>query len=72
MTRQQTIDAIQALGLRCTFIRETGEFRITPNLGPLPGGRLAQERHRAEVEAKAYYTDDKADALDTARAMVAK
>jgi hypothetical protein len=69
MTRQQTIDAIKALGLRCTFIRETGEFRVAYNLGPLPGGRGAQARQREQEEAGAYYTDDKEDALGTARSM---
>lgn len=72
MTRADTLAAIHALGLRASYDRQSGEFRIAPNLGPLPGGRGAQADHRAREEARAYYTDSKADALGTARAMAAE
>lgn len=69
MTRQQTIDTIKALGLRCSF--RDGEFRIAPNLGPLPMGRGAQALQCEREEAGAYYTNDKEDALGTAKLMAA-
>jgi hypothetical protein len=69
MTRAETIAAIEALGLRASYDRESGEYRVAPNLGPFPGGRGFQREYLAREERGAYYTPDKADALATARAM---
>lgn len=69
MKRQEVIDAIKAMGLRCKFVTETQEFRITPNMGPLPGGRLYQKAYWEREENAAYYTQDKLDAIGTAKHM---
>lgn len=72
-TQAETFAAIRALGLA---IRATGwgDFRIAPRLdtlGAAPGAtREARQEAIALQESVAYYTDDLADALDTARAMV--
>ena len=59
MTVKQTISAVRALG--CSCIRTWhNEFRV--NLPEARGGS----------EATAYYTEDAEDAIDTARAMLAR
>ena len=57
MTQAETLRAIRHLGL-LVRVRD-GEFRVT-----FPG--LSVER----AEAVAYYTEDREDALGTARAMI--
>lgn len=57
MTQTETIKAIRAMGLTCT-VRDR-EYRIT-----FPG--LSRDR----AEAIAYYTDDRQDAVITARVMI--
>ncbi|ARB13888.1 hypothetical protein Ccr2_gp335 [Caulobacter phage Ccr2] len=73
MTRAQALAQMNALpGIIASFERETGEYRVTLRFGPLPMGRGAQEWMRARREAVASYSDDKADALATARDMSAR
>ena len=72
MTRAQTIEAIKALGLRCKYITETREYRVWPNFGHFPGGRGFQAHYLKREEECAYYTEDKQDALDTARDMATR
>jgi hypothetical protein len=69
MTRKETLEAIRALGLLASFDPETREYRVAPNLGPLPCGRGFQAQRRAAEERAAYYTPDATDATDTARRM---
>lgn len=70
MKRADVIKTITDMGLRCRYIPETGEYRVAPNLGPLPGGRGFQQAYHEKEEAQAYYTNDKADAIGTAKQMV--
>ncbi len=72
MTRKEVVEAIKALGLRCKYIPETREYRIAPNFGPFPGGRGFQAHYLKREEACAYYTEDKEDALGTARDMATR
>jgi hypothetical protein len=58
MTKRDTMQAIKALGL--TVRHDGNEYRV--NYPKLAG--MSHDR-----EATAYYTDDAADALDTAKAM---
>lgn len=71
MTQKETLAAIRALGLKASYDRETREYRVTLNFGPLPGGRGAQEHMRRREEACASYQVGGADALATARDMAA-
>lgn len=73
MTRAQALAEMNALpGIIASFERETGEYRVTLRFGPLPGGRGAQDWMHKRREAVASYSDDKADALATARDMSAR
>ena len=72
MARKQVVEAIKAMGLRCKYIPETGEYRVAPNYGPFPGGRGFQAYYLKREEDGAYYTEDKEDALGTARDMVSR
>lgn len=69
MNRKDTLAALNALGLHASFVKETGEYRLAPGY-ILAGGRGFQAQQAREEEAKAYYTTDRQDALDTGRAMV--
>ena len=62
-----TLRELQTLATAHRFIvRKTdGEYRIAPR-GPLNSPLNSEER-----EARAYYTDDFADAVSTLRAMIA-
>lgn len=61
MNRNETIAAVKALGLKCAYLRQTGEYRVAH-------AGLTRDRE----EAGAYYTDDKEDALGTARLMAVR
>ena len=54
MNLSQTVAAVKAQGLTCKWLPDTQEFRVNVRLG---------------TEATAYYTQDPADAIGTARAM---
>lgn len=71
MTRKETLAAIRELGLAASYDAASREYRVAPSF-TLAGGRGFQAQQREEQERAAYYTDDKADALDTARAMAAR
>ena len=54
MTHKQTMQAIRSLGLSVSFDSDTSEYRINFECGS---------------ERTAYYTDDRVDAINTAKAM---
>ena len=77
LTQRQTIAAIRALGLTVS-IRDR-EYRITfrsPVIAEYCAALLGRIPSHVEVSAKAediaYYTDDRQDALVTARFMAAR
>lgn len=79
MTQAQTLATIRSLeDMAASFDSETREYRVTfathairaANLGAGVSTAFAFVRDRAE--AVAYYTDDAADALATARSMQAQ
>lgn len=56
--------------MAASYDAEAREYRVAPGLGrPLAGGRGEQARQREAQERAAYYTNDREDALDTARVM---
>lgn len=59
MTKQELFTQVRQLGLAVTAL--DGEYRVTYGAW--------QVRDAARREALAYYTDDRQDALDTARRM---
>jgi hypothetical protein len=59
MTVLETIRAIKAAGMSCRF--NDGEIRVT-----FPASVMPDAQRREDV---AYYTTDRADAVDTARSM---
>lgn len=71
MTRKQTLDAIRALGLVASYDGDSEEYRVAYSYGFLAGGRTEQQRQKDWQERSAYYTDDKDDALGTAKHMAA-
>lgn len=58
MTRREAQQRAEVHSGRITFLRDTGEFRVTLN-----------EWRFKEVEAKAYYTNDLEDAVLTLGSM---
>lgn len=71
MNRKQTLEAINALpGIQAKFITDTGEYRITYRYPhALPGGHGRIARIQERQESLACYTDDREDALGTAKHM---
>lgn len=67
MTLQDAKRIVRDLGFSLT--RKEGEYRLAPYAGTPAEGR--RPLSPAEREAKAYYTPDMADALDTALALAA-
>lgn len=59
MTDRQTFDAIRALGMACQ--KNNGEWRIDYKIGDM--------RRVAGEYGTSYFTDDKQDALETAKVM---
>lgn len=74
MNRKDTLAAINALpGIQAKYLSDTKEYRVTyryPHALPMGHGRIKRIHDRQE--SLAHYTDDKEDALGTAKLMSEK
>jgi hypothetical protein len=63
LTQKELFAAVRALGLVCTFDADAREYRVTFRADAVPS--------RVKRENAAYYTNDREDALATAKTMLA-